>query len=157
MFFHTLLSALPTHAHTTEAFCAFCVSSASWARSGFLQCHSEKGGEQGQSCLSAGHPGKPVAFSWHLLLATSRGGPWAGWTTQGHCCKPHPQLQQGETVPKYVPPIPLESGKHWKSITRLEGDTRLILILITTCIHWSGMRESVRDRTMGWMQETGDL
>lgn len=76
MFFHTLLlSALPTRAHTTEAFCAFCVSSASWARSGFLQCHSGKGGEQCQPCLSAGHLGKPRAFPWHLLLATGRAGP----------------------------------------------------------------------------------
>lgn len=63
-----LLSALPTHAHTTEAFCAFCVPSASWARSGFLQCPSGKGGEQCQPCLSPGHLGKPIAFLWHLLL-----------------------------------------------------------------------------------------
>ena len=87
--------------------------------SGFLQGQSGKGIVQGQGslhpCLSASHAGKLRAFPQHPLLATGRGGPWAGWMwsepTWCHCCKPNPQLQQ-EGVPRCVPPAPLLSGKH---------------------------------------------
>lgn len=70
------LSALPKHAHTTPAFGAFCVSSAS---SEFVQCHSGKGGGQCQSVCQprCWPPGEPESLPLVLLLAT--GGPWAGW------------------------------------------------------------------------------
>lgn len=133
-FLHTLLSALPTHAHTAEALRAFGAPSASWARSGFLQCHGGRGGEQGQSCRAS------LLATWESMPLASAAGHGQRWTlghrdrwtgsepAQGHCRKPHPQLQQRGDSPKACCSHSLQSGKHWKSITRLEGGTRLILI-----------------------------
>lgn len=117
------LSALPKHAHTTPAFGAFCVSSAS---SGFVQCHSGKGGGQ---CQSVCQPRCWGTESLPLVLLLARGGP--GLDGQGLnqpkvCCKPHPQLQQRGDSPETCSSHS-SSGEHWKSITRLEGGTRLLL------------------------------
>lgn len=114
LFFHPplLLSVLPMHAHAAEAFYVFWFSSAGRAAPWMLGvfARSEREGCRTRSahslrpCLSASDMGKPTAFPRHTLLATGRGGPWAGWTwsslTQHLCCKHNPRLRQGGDSPK---------------------------------------------------------
>lgn len=99
--------------------------------------------------VSASLLGKLWAFPWYCCWPEVVLG-WMDrvWTNPRSAVSPIHSYSREETAPRHVPPIPLPSGEHWKSITRLEGGTRLPLTWIITCVHWPSVREWVRDRIM---------